>query len=137
MAEQLMAVRHQPVYFVGIVVNDFHFHSRPIALMNSLLKLWTALIKDEGSKYRETAPAAGAPAAAPEGFALACPSASPYLLVVGAGNPVAVLGLAQQGAKRAGIGIRAINSCRHGNKLSHQHDYPYGKISLFSASTHA
>jgi hypothetical protein len=27
---------------------------RPIALMNNLLKLWTALIKDSGSKYSET-----------------------------------------------------------------------------------
>jgi hypothetical protein len=27
---------------------------RPIALMNNLLKLWTALIKDAGSKYAET-----------------------------------------------------------------------------------
>jgi hypothetical protein len=27
---------------------------RPIALMNNLLKLWSALIKDAGSKYAET-----------------------------------------------------------------------------------
>jgi hypothetical protein len=27
---------------------------RPIALMNNLLKLWTALIKDASSKYAET-----------------------------------------------------------------------------------
>jgi hypothetical protein len=26
MAEQLMAVRQQPVHFAGIVVNHFHFH---------------------------------------------------------------------------------------------------------------
>jgi hypothetical protein len=26
MIKQQMAVRHQPVYFVGIVVNRFHFH---------------------------------------------------------------------------------------------------------------
>ena len=40
------------------------------------------------------APASGAAAAAPEGVALAGPSASPHLPVVGARNPVAVLGLA-------------------------------------------
>jgi hypothetical protein len=39
--------------------------------------------------------AGGAAAAAPEGGALARPSASPHLPVVGAGNPVAVLGLAR------------------------------------------
>jgi hypothetical protein len=42
-----------------------------------------------------TAPAGSAAAAALEGGALAGPSASPHLLVVGAGNPVAVLGLAR------------------------------------------
>jgi hypothetical protein len=41
------------------------------------------------------APAGGAAAAAPEGGALARPSAFPRLPVVGAGNPVAVLGLAR------------------------------------------
>jgi hypothetical protein len=41
------------------------------------------------------APAGGASAAAPEGGALAGPSASPHLPVVGAGNPVAVPGLAR------------------------------------------
>jgi hypothetical protein len=41
------------------------------------------------------APAGGAAAAAPEGGALACPSASPHLPVVGVGNPVAVPGLAR------------------------------------------
>jgi hypothetical protein len=35
-------------------------------------------------------PAGGAAAAAPQGGALACPSASPHLPVVGAGKPVAV-----------------------------------------------
>jgi hypothetical protein len=41
------------------------------------------------------APAGGAAVAAPEGGALAGPSASPHLPVVGAGNPVAVPGLAR------------------------------------------
>jgi hypothetical protein len=41
------------------------------------------------------APAGGAAAAVPEGGALACPSASSHLPVVGAGNPVAVPGLAR------------------------------------------
>jgi hypothetical protein len=31
MAEGLMAVRQQPVQFVGIVVNHFHFHLRTAA----------------------------------------------------------------------------------------------------------
>ena len=44
---------------------------------------------------RAMAPAGGAVAAAPEGGALAGPSASPHLPVVGAGNPVAVPGLAR------------------------------------------
>jgi hypothetical protein len=57
-------------------------------------------------------PAGGAAAAAPEGVALASPSASPHLSVVGAGNPVAVPGLARQGAKRADSSIRRISSCR-------------------------
>jgi hypothetical protein len=41
------------------------------------------------------APAGGAAAAAPEGGALAGPSASPHLPLVGARNPVAVPGLAR------------------------------------------
>jgi hypothetical protein len=41
------------------------------------------------------APAGGAAAAAPEEGALAGPSASPHLPVEGAGNPIAVLGLAR------------------------------------------
>jgi hypothetical protein len=41
------------------------------------------------------APAGGAAAAALEGGTLASPSASPYLPVVGAGNPVAVSSLAR------------------------------------------
>jgi hypothetical protein len=41
------------------------------------------------------APAGGAAAAAPEGVALAGPSASPHLPVVGARNPVAVPGMAR------------------------------------------
>jgi hypothetical protein len=44
---------------------------------------------------RNAAPAGGAAAAAPEGDALAGPSASPHLPVVGDGNPVAVPGLAR------------------------------------------
>jgi hypothetical protein len=50
--------------------------------------------------------AGGAAAAAPDGGALAGPSASPHLPVAGVGNPVAVLGLARQGAKRADNAIR-------------------------------
>jgi hypothetical protein len=42
-----------------------------------------------------SAPAGGAATAAPEGGALACPSASPHLPVVGAWNPAAVPGLAR------------------------------------------
>jgi hypothetical protein len=41
------------------------------------------------------APAGGAQAAAPEGVALANPSASPQLSVVGVGNPVGGLSLAR------------------------------------------
>jgi hypothetical protein len=58
------------------------------------------------------APAGGAAAEAPEGGALAGPSASPHLPVVGAGNPIAVPDLAQLGAKRADSSIRGISSCR-------------------------
>jgi hypothetical protein len=43
-----------------------------------------------GKDYMPGGPAGGAAAAAPEGGALASPSASPYLPVVGARNPVAV-----------------------------------------------
>jgi hypothetical protein len=43
----------------------------------------------------ELAPAGGTAAAAPEGGALVGPSASPHLPAVGAGNPVAVPGLAR------------------------------------------
>jgi hypothetical protein len=67
--------------------------------------------------YVAGAPAGGATAAAPEGGALASPSASPHLPVVGAGNPVAVPGLARWGAKRADSSIRGICSCRE----SHVH----------------
>jgi hypothetical protein len=41
------------------------------------------------------APAGGAAAATPEGGALACPSASPHLPVLGAGNPITVSDLAR------------------------------------------
>jgi hypothetical protein len=54
---------------------------------------------------------------APEGGALAGPSASPHFPVVGGGNPVAVPCLGRLRAKRAGIAIRAIRSCRE----SHVH----------------
>ena len=43
---------------------------------------------------KDLAPAGGAAAAPPEGGALAGPSASPHLPVVGAGNPEAVPGMA-------------------------------------------
>jgi hypothetical protein len=46
-------------------------------------------------KVEVAAPAGVVAAAAPEGGALAGPSVSPHLPVVGAGNPVAVLGLAR------------------------------------------
>jgi hypothetical protein len=46
------------------------------------------------SMVARSAPAGGAAAAAPDGV-VAGPSASPHLPVVGAGNPVAVLGLAR------------------------------------------
>jgi hypothetical protein len=52
-------------------------------------------ISIDQSKYLREAPAGGAAAAAPEEDALAGPSASPHLPVVGAGNPVAVPGLAR------------------------------------------
>jgi hypothetical protein len=66
--------------------------------------------------YQYEAPAGGAAAAAPEGGALASPSASPHFPVVGAGNPVAVPSMARQGAnKRADSSIRMINRCREGH----------------------
>jgi hypothetical protein len=58
------------------------------------------------------APAGGATAEAPEGGALACPSASPHIPVVSARNPVDVPSLARSGIKRAGTAIRAIGSCQ-------------------------
>jgi hypothetical protein len=51
-------------------------------------------------------------AAAPEGGALACPSASPHLPVFGAGNSAAVASFARQGAKRADSAIRTNRSFR-------------------------
>jgi hypothetical protein len=33
MDEQLMVVRHEPVEFVGIVVNNFHLHFAPPAIL--------------------------------------------------------------------------------------------------------
>jgi hypothetical protein len=51
------------------------------------------LTEQEGKRNKREAPAGGVMAAAQEGGALASPSASPHLSVVGVGNPVAVLGL--------------------------------------------
>jgi hypothetical protein len=50
------------------------------------------------------APAGGAAAAAPEGGALAGPPASPHIPVVGAGNPVAVPGVAARSAGSTALG---------------------------------
>jgi hypothetical protein len=47
-----------------------------------------------GAHYRVNTHTQGEPWGG-EGGALACPSASPYLPVVGAGSPVAVLGMAR------------------------------------------
>jgi hypothetical protein len=79
----------------------------------------------------------------PEGGALAGPSASPHLPVVGVGNPVAVLGVTRYGAKRADSSIRRINNCRESHvhrafekifyvQYRHQ-DLPLGPSDMFFA----
>jgi hypothetical protein len=59
------------------------------------LEILTSRERRSSGVAPHVAPAGGVAAAAPEGGALACPSASPHLPVVGVGNPVAVLGLAR------------------------------------------
>jgi hypothetical protein len=86
-------------------------------------------------RVTHVAPAGGATVAAPKGDALASPSASPHLPVVGAGNPLPCQ------AKRADSSIRRINSCRESLvhmafekiiSLQYRHqDLPLGPSDMF------